>query len=95
MRKRLNQEVSRIMDRHPSHRPQQHRVTALFGDHEQSFDLETGTTFAQLAELLADLARQNHGWPKGVSVVFENAPNVAHTDMSTRPHGTGQIGTFR
>lgn len=49
----------------------QHRVSARFWDHEQSFDLVSGTTLAQLAERLAELAQQNHGWPVGISVVFD------------------------
>ncbi len=48
-----------------------HRVTALFGDHQHSFDMTAGTTFAQLAEQMADLAQDNQGWPIGISVVVE------------------------
>lgn len=72
-----------MMQHHPHHSPNQHRVTALFGDHEQSFDLKNGTTLEQLVERLADLARQNHGWPLGISVVFDT-PAVSNREADLR-----------
>lgn len=49
------------------------RVTAVFSDHEQSFELGLGTTLEQLTDRLAELARQNYGWPVGISVVFDGS----------------------
>lgn len=46
------------------------RVTALFGYHEQSFDLFEGMTLAQLAERVVDLAWETEDSPVSVSVVF-------------------------
>ena len=65
------QEFLRTMDLHPRRISHQHRVTALFGDHRQTFDVAGGTTLAQLSEQLADLAFKNNGWPVGISVVFD------------------------
>lgn len=75
------------MDLHPHHAPHQHRVTALFGDHEQSFDLAGGTTLGQLAERLAELARQNHGWPMGITVLFDRPAEPAGNAVSRKPRG--------
>ncbi len=72
------------MDHHlnsqPRSQPRYHRVHAVFGDHEQSFDFAPGTTLAQLSERVADLARENADWPVGVSVVFDSQAN----DRTTR-----------
>lgn len=75
------------MDHHSRHDPHQHRVTALFSDHEQSFELEPGTTLVQLTERLAALARQNHGWPIGITVLFDNAADPARRIASRQAHG--------
>lgn len=72
------------MDHIPHHAPHHHHVTALFGDHEQSFDLRPGTTLIQLAERLAELARQNHGWPLGITVLFATAAAPAGRVASTQ-----------
>lgn len=72
------------MNHQSCHAPHQHRVTALFGDHKQSFDLKPGTTLVQLTERLAELARQNHGWPMGVTVLFDTAVEQAD-DAHHRP----------
>ena len=64
-------EFLRKMDHHPHQPSHWHRVTAAFGDHEQSFDLVDGTTLAQLSERLAHLAGQNHSWPTGISILFD------------------------
>ncbi len=53
------------------HSPHRLRVTALFGDHHQCFDLATGTTFGQVAERLAEVSQVNHDWPLGISIVFD------------------------
>ncbi|MDX2290399.1 MAG: hypothetical protein NW217_16470 [Hyphomicrobiaceae bacterium] len=75
------------MELHSHFGPHHHRVTALFGDHQQSFDLLAGTTFAQLAEQLAGLAQDNQGWPKGISIVFERSsqPLPARQTKRRRP----------
>ncbi|MBU1210516.1 MAG: hypothetical protein KJ587_04470 [Alphaproteobacteria bacterium] len=83
------------MDNHPHHTTPQHRVTALFGDHEQSFDLVGGTTLAQLAERLAGLAQQNHGWPVGISVVFDTAPEVSIEAYPGATHRNAPAGQNR
>jgi len=80
------EELLRIMDRHlnaqPHSQPRYHRVHAVFGDHEQSFDFAVGTTLAQLSERVADLARENANWPVGVSVVFDSQANDRITGRS-------------
>lgn len=83
------------MDHHPHHAAHQHRVTAMFGDHEQSFDLEPGTTLLQLVDRLAVLARQNHGWPMGVSVVFDAASCALGRADRNGQHGLGPIGRLQ
>ena len=75
------------MDRFSHHAPQQHRVTAVFGDHKESFHIASGSTLGQLAERLADLAQQNHSWPVGIAVVFETAPRVPNETRSRSTHG--------
>ncbi len=82
------------MDHHSHHTQPHHRVTALFGDHEQSFDLVGGTTLAQLVERLAELARQNHGWPVGISVVFDTAAEASSNGHARAMHGRAAIGQF-
>lgn len=82
------------MAHHSHHTPQQHRVTALFGDHEQSFELVNGTTLAQLVERLAELARQNHGWPVGISVVFDTASKPSSNSHPHAMQSRAPIGRF-
>lgn len=83
------------MPNHSHHTPHQHRVTALFGDHEQSFDLTRGTTLAQLVERLADLARQNHGWPVGISVLFDTTAEPAGNGGARQPQSAAWPGQSR
>lgn len=86
------------MDHRPHHASQKYRhqrVTALFGDHEQSFDLMPGTTLVQLAERLADLARQNHGWPMGITVVFDTAAKPASNARSRQSESATRAGQAR
>lgn len=85
-------EYSRIMDHHSNDTPHQDRVTALFGDHELSFDLEPGTTLVQLAERLAELARQNHGWPMGITVLFDTAVEPVHRASLRQAQGIARVG---
>ena len=83
------------MNQHPHHVAHQHRVTALFGDHEQTFDLLPGTTLIQLAERLADLAKQNHGWPMGITVVFDPAVKPAVRAWCRQTQGAVRAGQIR
>ncbi len=75
------------MERQSHCTPHQHHVTALFGDHEQSFELKPGTTLVQLTERLVELARQNHGWPTGITVRFDSAADTAGRIRSRQDHG--------
>jgi hypothetical protein len=76
------------MDNTAIHSPQQLRVTAFFGDHHQSFDLVTGTTFGQVAERLAQVSLINHSRPLGISVVFgaRKAPSRKAKPPARRGH---------
>ena len=78
---------------HPSLYP--NHVTALFRDHEQSFCLVRGTTVAQFAEMLADMAHQNHAWPVSVSVAFALTSATANNAHSIPPHGETATGAFQ
>ncbi len=93
--KRHTQDLVRTMERSSHHASPQLRVTALFGDHEQSIDLDRGTTLGHLAELLAELARQNRSWPVGISVVLKNAPTAANDDISIQWSAAAQVGKVR
>jgi hypothetical protein len=83
------------MDHLSNHSPHQLRVTALFGDQEETFDLANGTTLGQVAERLAQLARQNHGWPVGISVVFDAEPEAPGKAQFPALQGRAPSGQLR
>ncbi len=64
----------------------QYRVTAVFSDHEKSFDVGRGSTLEQITDRLSELARQNHAWPLGVSIVFDAPASSAHPAEMMRQH---------
>jgi hypothetical protein len=83
------------MDHLSNHSPHHLRVTALFGDHEESFDLANGTTLEQVAERLAQLAQQNHGWPVGISVLFDAEPEPSSKAQFSALQGRAPSGQLR